>query len=78
MVTIFEHHSPGRPDILATAVRPPVFPAPGKGRTPIARGLIARGVVFAKPLRLYTAMAGSRSLFGLVPVSSQHINKRPP
>nr|WP_295837360.1 hypothetical protein [uncultured Azospirillum sp.] len=73
MMTIFEHHSPCGPDVLATAVRFTAIPALGKGWTPIARG-----VVFAKPLRLYTAMAGSRSLFGLVPVSSQHINKRPP
>jgi len=78
MVTIFEHRRSGRQGILATTVRPAVFPAPAKGWTSIARGPIARGVVFAGPLRLYTAMAGSRSLFGLVPVSSQHINKRPP
>ncbi|KAA0593577.1 hypothetical protein J2848_000590 [Azospirillum lipoferum] len=73
MVTIFEHLRPAGPDCLAFAPPPTIFPAFGK-----AHAHIARDVVFAKPLRLYTAMAGSRSLFGLVPVSSQHINKRPP
>ncbi|CBS86861.1 protein of unknown function [Azospirillum lipoferum 4B] len=54
----------------------PIFQSPAKPRH--SRGREPCGVVFARPLRLYTAMAGSRPLFGLVPVSSQHINKRPP
>ncbi|WP_146255390.1 hypothetical protein [Azospirillum sp. TSA6c] len=73
MVTIFEHRRSNRHGRSLPTTPPAVFPAFGK-----ARPHIARDVVFAKPLRLYTAMAGSRSLFGLVPVSSQHINKRPP